>query len=182
MKYKGYHAKIEFDEEDMLFIGKVLDVDDSLNFHGTSVDELEKMFHQSIDNYLDMCAKYGKKPIKKKCKEMDKKRFVKAINSICQTREFEDKLKDLYYKYSGSIIIGTQSTCIYSLIAALAIIFEDQDRWIDYYVFELDCGKKYRAGMITDKNGNNIDLSTPETLYEFLIDNKEGNIQGVEVH
>lgn len=64
MEYKGYHASIEFDADDMLFIGKVFGIADSLNFHGTSVDELEQMFHQSIDNYLEMCARYGKKPDK----------------------------------------------------------------------------------------------------------------------
>ena len=64
MEYKGYHATIKFDAEDMLFIGKVFGIADSLNFHGTSVDELKKMFHQSIDNYLDICAKFGKKPDK----------------------------------------------------------------------------------------------------------------------
>lgn len=62
MEYKGYHASVDFDAEDMIFVGKVFGIADSLNFHGTSVDELEQMFHQSIDNYLDMCAKYNKVP------------------------------------------------------------------------------------------------------------------------
>lgn len=64
MEYKGYHASVDFDAEDRIFIGKVFGIVDSLNFHGTSVDELESMFHQSIDNYLDMCTKYGKEPNK----------------------------------------------------------------------------------------------------------------------
>lgn len=64
MEYKGYHAQVEFDAEDGIFFGKVYGVTDSLNFHGTSVDELEKMFHQSIDNYLEMCAQCGKIPDK----------------------------------------------------------------------------------------------------------------------
>lgn len=64
MEYKGYHASVDFDADDMLFVGKVFGIADSLNFHGTSVDELEQMFHRSIDNYLEMCAKYGRKPDK----------------------------------------------------------------------------------------------------------------------
>ena len=64
MEYKGYHAQIEYDSEDELFVGKVFGIVDSLNFHGTSVTELEDMFHQSIDNYLQMCAEVGKKPDK----------------------------------------------------------------------------------------------------------------------
>ena len=64
MEYKGYHAQVEFDAEDEIFIGRVYGITDSLNFHGTSVAELEKMFHQSIDNYLEMCAQCGKTPDK----------------------------------------------------------------------------------------------------------------------
>ena len=64
MEYKGYHARIEYDGEDGLFIGRVFGIVDSLNFHGTSVEELERTFHQSIDNYLQMCAEKGKTPDK----------------------------------------------------------------------------------------------------------------------
>ena len=62
MEYNGYHAQIEYDADDELFVGKVYGIADSLNFHGTSVAELEEMFHQSIDNYLLMCAETGKTP------------------------------------------------------------------------------------------------------------------------
>ena len=64
MEYNGYHAQIEYDAEDDLLVGKVYGITDSLYFHGTSVAELEKMFHQSIDNYLAMCAETGKTPEK----------------------------------------------------------------------------------------------------------------------
>ena len=64
MEYNGYHAQIEYDADDEIFVGKVYGITDSLNFHWTSVSELEEMFHQSIDNYLAMCAEVGKAPDK----------------------------------------------------------------------------------------------------------------------
>lgn len=64
LEYKGYHASIEFDADDNIFIGEVFGITDSLNFHGTSVTELEEMFKQSIDNYLELCEKIGKNPDK----------------------------------------------------------------------------------------------------------------------
>ena len=64
LEYKDYHAKIEFDKEDMLFVGSVFGIQDSLNFHGTTVQELVDNFHQSIDNYLEMCQEFGRKPDK----------------------------------------------------------------------------------------------------------------------
>ena len=40
LEYKGYHASIEYDAEDNIFVGEVIGITDSLNFHGTSVDEV----------------------------------------------------------------------------------------------------------------------------------------------
>lgn len=64
MEYKGYHAQIRYSDEDRLFVGEVFGVNDTLGFHGSSVDELERMFHQSVDNYLEMCRECGKEPDK----------------------------------------------------------------------------------------------------------------------
>lgn len=64
MEYKGYHAKIEFDQEDQIFVGQVLGINDSLFFHGTSVSELSESFHNCVDNYIDYCAEVGKEPEK----------------------------------------------------------------------------------------------------------------------
>lgn len=64
LEYKGYHASVEYDAEDEIFVGEVFGITDSLNFHGTSVDELKEMFAQCIDNYLQLCSKIGKSPDK----------------------------------------------------------------------------------------------------------------------
>ncbi len=64
LEYKGYHASVEYDAEDNIFVGEVFGISDSLNFHGTSVTELKNMFEQCIDNYLDLCKKINKNPDK----------------------------------------------------------------------------------------------------------------------
>ena len=48
LEYKGYHASVDFDAEDNLFIGEVFGINDSLIFHGTSVTELKEMFKQCM--------------------------------------------------------------------------------------------------------------------------------------
>lgn len=64
MKYKGYRATLSYDEDDHIFVGEVFGVNDSLNFHGSSIEELEASFHDCIDNYLDLCLQMGKEPEK----------------------------------------------------------------------------------------------------------------------
>lgn len=64
MEYKGYHASIKYDSDDNIFVGEVFGIRDSLNFHGSSVNELREMFEQSIDNYMEICRVIGKEPDK----------------------------------------------------------------------------------------------------------------------
>lgn len=64
MKYKGYHGQVNYDEEAKLFHGEVVGLRDVITFQGTSVDELEKAFKDSIDEYLDFCKELGRSPEK----------------------------------------------------------------------------------------------------------------------
>jgi predicted HicB family RNase H-like nuclease len=64
MIYKGYQAIVEFDEEDRLFVGRVINTRDVIAFDGASVDELDQVFHAVIDEYLDDCSATGKDPDK----------------------------------------------------------------------------------------------------------------------
>lgn len=64
LKYRGYHGQIEFSAEDNLFIGHVIGIQDSLNFHGSSIDEITSSFHDCIDGYLEMCEAFGRVPDK----------------------------------------------------------------------------------------------------------------------
>ena len=64
MEYKGYRATIKYDSDDKIFVGKVFGINDSLNFHGNSVDELRESFHSCIENYLEMCKEFGCEPEK----------------------------------------------------------------------------------------------------------------------
>lgn len=64
LHYKGYHGRVEFDEDAGLFHGEVLDLRDVITFQGKSVDELTQSFQDSIDDYLDFCESRGEKPEK----------------------------------------------------------------------------------------------------------------------
>ncbi|MBB4576537.1 type II toxin-antitoxin system HicB family antitoxin [Rhizobium lentis] len=62
MTYNGYHARIEFDAEDDVFFGRIAGISDVIGFHGDSVAELKKAFHEAVDDYLETCRKIGKEP------------------------------------------------------------------------------------------------------------------------
>lgn len=64
MEYKGYFAKVEFDDEVNIFHGEIINLRDVITFEGESVDELRKAFTDSVDDYLDFCAGRGEDPEK----------------------------------------------------------------------------------------------------------------------
>ncbi len=53
LHYKGYTGKVELDEEAAIFHDEVIDIKDVITFQGKSVDELERAFRDSIDDYLE---------------------------------------------------------------------------------------------------------------------------------
>jgi predicted HicB family RNase H-like nuclease len=63
MKYEGYTAVINYSDEDKAFHSKVAGIRALLSLEGDSVEELEKAFHKSIEEYLYDCKKEGKSPI-----------------------------------------------------------------------------------------------------------------------
>lgn len=64
MTYKGYSARIGYDDEDGIFTGRIAGIRDGVGFHADNVKALRDAFHEAVDDYLDTCARIGKKPQK----------------------------------------------------------------------------------------------------------------------
>ena len=64
LKYKGYTGRVEYDDDAHIFHGEVLDLRDVITFQGKTVEQLEKAFRESIDDYLEFCERRGEEPDK----------------------------------------------------------------------------------------------------------------------
>ncbi|MED5607459.1 type II toxin-antitoxin system HicB family antitoxin [Pseudomonas sp. JH-2] len=64
MTYKGYAARVEFDDRDDIFVGRLLGVRDIISFHADNVAELHTAFHTAVEDYLADCAERGVTPEK----------------------------------------------------------------------------------------------------------------------
>ena len=64
MSYKGYSARVEYDDEDGIFTGRVAGIRDGVGFHADSVDDLRRAFREAVEDYLETCARVGKAPQK----------------------------------------------------------------------------------------------------------------------
>lgn len=64
-EYKGFTGSIEYDAEENIHYGKLLNIDDFVNYHGEDVIELYDNFKNAVDDYIEICNKVGKKIITK---------------------------------------------------------------------------------------------------------------------
>lgn len=62
LQHEGYTGHVEFDDEARLFHGEVIYLRDVATFQGTTVEEPEKAFRDSVDDYLEFCEERGEEP------------------------------------------------------------------------------------------------------------------------
>lgn len=81
------------------------------------------------------------------------------------TDEFEDSIFYPYTRY--------ETAMVELLIAATSEKYDTRED-IYYFIYDLDCGREWKPGMVTDKDDNDIKMGTIRDLYDYIV--KENNI------
>ena len=108
---------------------------------------------------------------------LSKQEFVDIINRLQEAADLQEQVDRLFHNSreniendfwnAAALQISHESTVVF----LLKRIMRDQYEYIDYFIYELDYGRKYEVGMITDENGQDIDIHTPDLLYDFISNN-----------
>lgn len=104
---------------------------------------------------------------------LSKEEFVKVINKLQECIDFENKIADAFYSFDCQ---APEFPLPYDVIVdTLNTMFDlnSNTSWgsdIDYFCIELDFGRKYEPECITYADGTEIDMSTPEKLYDYLLE------------
>jgi len=105
-----------------------------------------------------------------------KKQFVNIINRLKETDDIKNKVNDIIRASTDSAITdfmeaGSLMICHEDLVVQLLEnMFNDGDT-IGWWLYELNYGREYTEGCITESDGTPIDLSTAEKLYDYLLKN-----------
>lgn len=102
-------------------------------------------------------------------KTITKEVFTQVLEDVKMVSDYQDHLNAFFKKNDVDGYIF-QPDCTCSVLQLLHFIFGERDveEWISYFCFELDFGRKYKDGMVTDKDGKNIPLGTIGDLYNVL--------------
>jgi predicted HicB family RNase H-like nuclease len=64
LSYKGYFGSVEFSDENDVFYGRIIGINDHITYEGDSVKSLRQDFCLAVDEYLETCTELGKIPEK----------------------------------------------------------------------------------------------------------------------
>ena len=102
---------------------------------------------------------------------LTKKEFTDAMTAIVlqinEDKRMSHALSSIVHADYGKCYIYTKYA-LPGLIKLLESIMQDKCEWIKYWLYELDCGEKYRPSSITDNQGKPIKLKTIADLYALL--------------
>lgn len=91
--------------------------------------------------------------------------FTKTMERIKLQDNFINTLENLSQKCGGGYI--ELPNLIDICVDLLQKLTNDTDKWISYYIWELDWGTEYRAGYISEGQ-RNIRLASVSDLYALL--------------
>ena len=64
ISYKGYYGSVEFSDEDNVFFGKIIGINDRITYEGEDAKSLRRDFEDAVDEYIELCSQMGKEPEK----------------------------------------------------------------------------------------------------------------------
>lgn len=60
VEYKGCVGSIVYDQDDKIYYGQLLNIDDLVNYHADNIIDLEKHYHDAVDDYIEFKRVVGK--------------------------------------------------------------------------------------------------------------------------
>lgn len=126
--------------------------------------------YQTIDNIV---VRKNEENLKNAC-ILSEREFVDVMNRLREASDLQEQVDKLFRNSRENIendfcnAAALQISHESSVVFLLKRIMRDQYDYIEYFIYELDYGRKYESGMITDENGQDIDIHTPVLLYDFI--------------
>lgn len=101
--------------------------------------------------------------------KLSKEEFVESIAEVKHLNGIDDALNKCYTE-NGVIGILYHPNGSARIVRLLNLLMNDeQENWTSYFCYKLDFGKKWKPGLVKNKYGKEIPMSTAEELYDFLV-------------
>lgn len=104
--------------------------------------------------------------------KISKEEFVKALNNVQTSLDQEWSIwsalneQGVWIDDERDGLANTVISLLSHLVNPTRPDLAKED--LEYFAYEIDFGREFEVGSITDGNGNNIDFSSAEKLYEYF--------------
>lgn len=102
---------------------------------------------------------------------ISKKTFCDTLEALKKYYDIQNEMSKLLRSndIEGCGFIPFSSEYETIIIDLLEESVNDKTHMISYWAFDCDYGREIEEDSVTDAESNNIDISTPEKLYNYLI-------------
>ena len=99
---------------------------------------------------------------------LTKKEFTDAMTAIIEQNAEDDRISKALSSICPDSCFYDTKYATKALIYLLKSTMKDSCEWIEYWLYDLDCGRKWYAKCATDENGKPIKLQSISDLYALL--------------
>ena len=111
---------------------------------------------------------------------LTKEEFCKVIDQLQKAWDAESQI-DKIARDLGSDFLSVDLTYLGGpLTTVLDKMFNSETEDVYYFCYELNFGREYKPGSVKDPDGTDVDFSTAEKLYDYLIKHMEDGEQQSE--
>lgn len=108
--------------------------------------------------------------------KISKQKFVNILEQLKTASDLQDQIYELYRKSrdcieSDFMNVGALQINHEGIVVDLLELLTDDDGDypdISYFIYELDYGRGYKPGSVTEEDGTEIDFSSAKKLYDYL--------------
>lgn len=93
-------------------------------------------------------------------------KFKKYMNAVKKDYDYMDQVSDAL---NSDFLYENIHGASYVLDILSGVFHDGENDNIGYFCFELDWGKNYKPGVITEDDGTIVPLATLEDLYNLLV-------------
>lgn len=98
---------------------------------------------------------------------LTEKQFKNAAKAIIDQVNTDHEISDALKAFCPQSYAFYETTMLTSMLELLAASAGDEDRWFDYWLFELEQGKNHRRGTVKI-DGNRVRLKTLDDVWSII--------------
>lgn len=131
LEYKGYKTRIVYSQEDDVYCGEIINIDDSVSFHSDNISTIEDEFHKAVDDYIELCKSIVRNPRL----DSDKMTKFSILKTILDSEKImtEIQLYENSQKRSPYIFVNGKMISSFSVVPLMNTIELDENGYLGEY-------------------------------------------------